>query len=177
MEKVEKNIKFVYGLNGSANAVVKEDEGNFRVRVETLILKDGKVMINNTQKLNQYGRLYKIPGGSIEPGLTLEESAAKECREEVRANVVDLKYCCKIKNLYKEIIPEWHKRLLWPLGLKYVGSLTYVFIGRYDSYYKGYIKEQDQELEMLEGCKFYDISEIENVLCDEHREVLEKLYK
>lgn len=175
MKKLEENIKFVYGLNGSPNAVAVETEGNFRVRVETLILKDGKVMINNTGKLNQYDRFYKIPGGSIEPGLTLEESAAKECREEVRANVVDLKYCCKIKNLYKEIIPEWHKRLLWPLGLKYVGSLTYVFVAQYKDYFDGFIKEQDQELEMLEGCKFYDISEIKNVLCDEHREVLENL--
>lgn len=177
MKKVEENIKFVYGLNGSANAVVKEAEGNFRVRVETLILKDDKVMINNTQKLNQYGRLYKIPGGSIEPGLTLEESAAKECREEVRANVVDLKYCCKIKNLYKEIIPEWHKRLLWPLGLKYVGSLTYVFVAQYKDYFDGFIKEQDQELEMLEGCKFYNIDEIENILCNEHKEILKGLKK
>lgn len=171
---MENKIKYVYDRDGIANSVETLKEGNFRVRVETLILKDGKVMINNTHKLNQYGRYYKIPGGSIEPGMSLEESAAKECREEVRANVVDLKYCCKIKNLYKKI-PEWHKRILWPLGLKYVGSLTYVFIGRYDSYYKGYIKEQDQELEMLKGCKFYDISEIENVLCDEHREILESL--
>lgn len=169
------NIKYVYDKHGISNAYVNEKEGKFRVRVETLIIKDGKVMINNTQKLNQYGRYYKIPGGSIEPGLSLEESAAKECREEVRANVVDFKYCCKIKNLYKEI-PEWHKRILWPLGLKYVGSLTYVFIGRYENKYNGYIKEQDQEVEMLNGCKFYDISKIKSVLCDEHREVLEKYY-
>lgn len=171
---MKNKITYVFDPNGIANAVESMEEGNFRVRVETLILKDRKVMINNTGKLNQYGRYYKIPGGSIEPGMSFEESAAKECREEVRANVVDLKYCCKIKNLYKKI-PEWHKKILWPMGLKYIGSVTYVFIGRYDSYYKGFIKEQDQELEMLEGCKFYDISKIKNVLCDEHREILENL--
>lgn len=169
------NIKYIYDKNGIANAVENINGNDFRVRVETLIVDGDKVMINNTGVLNQYGRKYKIPGGGIEPGMTLSESAAKECREEVRVNVTDLRYCCKIENMYKKI-PEWHKRILWPLGLKYVGSITYVFVGRYKSKYNGYIKEQDQEAEMLNGCKFYDISEIKSVLCDEHREVLEKYY-
>lgn len=168
-----KNIKYVYDKDGIANAVETLKEGNFRVRVETLILKDGKVMINNTRKLNQYGRYYKIPGGSIEPGMSLEESAAKECREEVRVNIKNIRYVCKIKNLYKTI-PEWHKRILWPIGLRYIGSLTYVFIAEYKDRFSGYIKEQDQELEMLQGCKFYDINEISSILCSEHRIALKE---
>lgn len=167
-------MKFIYGLNGSANAVERTADGNFRVRVETLILKNGKIMINNTRKLNQYNRLYKIPGGSIEPGLSLEESAAKECREEVRINIKNIKYCCKIKSKYK-VMPEWHKRLLWPVGLKYVGSITYVFIADYESDYTGSIEEKDQDPEMFNGSKFYDIPDIFDILCDEHKEILKNI--
>lgn len=167
-------MKFIYGLNGSANAVERTADGNFRIRVETLILKNGKVMINYTDKLNQYNRIYKIPGGSIEPELSLEESAAKECREEVRINIKNIRCCCKIKNKYK-VMPEWHKRLLWPVGLKYVGSITYVFIADYESDYTGSIEEKDQDPEMINGSKFYDIPDIFDILCDEHKEILKNI--
>lgn len=164
------NIKYVYDKHGIANAFVEEGDKKYRVRVETLILKGKKVLINKTGKLNQYGRYYKIPGGSIEPGMTLEESAKKECREEVLMNVKDMEYYLKIKNKYTKI-PEWHKKILWPLGLKYEGSITYVFIGRYDSKYNGYIAPEDQEAEMLNS-KFYDLDDA--ILCPEHRKVLNR---
>lgn len=74
---------FVYDADGIANSVEEINGKKYRVRVETLIIKDNKVYLYKTGALNQYGRYYKIPGGSIEPGLSLAESARKECREKV----------------------------------------------------------------------------------------------
>lgn len=166
------NISFVFDNDGIPNSVYEENGKRYRVRVETLILnKNDEVLINYTNKLNQYGRYYKIPGGSIEPGLTLEQCAQKECNEEVRIVIDDIKYCCKIKTLYKKI-PEWHKTILWPIGLKYNGSVTFVFLARYKKKYKGFIGERESEPDMLNNAKFYNIKTVMPLLCKEHQRIL-----
>lgn len=170
---MESNVRYVYDKHGIANAYVEENGEKYRVRIETLIIRNGKVLLNKTNKLNQYNRYYKIPGGSIEPGLSLEDSAIKECQEEVMMNVDNMKYCGKIKYIYNSV-PEWHKTILWPLGLKYKGCIVYVFIGEYRDKYEGYIKEQDLEPDMLNS-RFYSIDDI--VLCKEHRKMLKDYFR
>ena len=165
------DIKYIYGNNNIANAYIEENGKKFRIRVEMLIVKDDKVLLNVTNKEDQYGRIYKIPGGSVEPDLTIEESVKKECKEEVRINVKDVQYCCKIKMIYKSI-PEWHKKVLWPIGLNYVGTMILVFTGNYSGKYNGYIKEEDRDPNMLKNSKFYNINDIKDILSKEHRKAL-----
>ena len=163
---------FVYDADGIANSVEEINGKKYRVRVETLIIKDNKVYLYKTGALNQYGRYYKIPGGSIEPGLSLAESARKECREECRAEIKNVKRKGKYITEYK-MIPEWHKKILWPIGLKYSGSITYVFVAEYKGMYNGYIKKQDIEPGMFQGGKWYDLNDYD--LSPLHKKILASL--
>lgn len=147
-------INYVYDPTGIANAYVTIKGEKYRVRSEVLVMKGDKVLINYTKKLNQYNRTYKIPGGSIEPENDIYGTVAKESKEECRVNIKNVWYPgIKLIQRYTQI-PEWHKEILWPLGLKYVGCVTFVLCAEYDSRYKGYIAPNDQEPDML-NAKFY----------------------
>lgn len=165
-------IYYIYDKHGIANAAQDRGGKQYRVRVETLIVKDGKVYLYKTGKLNQYGRYYKIPGGGVEPGLSLAESAKKECKEECRMIVGNMKRAGEYITEYKQI-PEWHKEILWPLGLKYSGAITYVFIAQYKKPFVGYIRKQDIEPGMVQGGKWYDLDDYD--LSDIHRKALSTL--
>lgn len=167
-------IEFVYDNDGIANSVQMINGKKYRVRVETLIIKDNHVYLYKTGKLNQYGRYYKIPGGSIEPGMSLAQSAQKECREECRMYVGGMKEVGYYTTEYK-MIPEWHKRILWPIGLKYSGCVTHVFIGHYTGDFKGFIKSQDVEPGMVEKGAFYELDDKD--LCELHASILRKEVK
>lgn len=49
-----------------------------RPSVRGIILRDGKIAMMHSQKYNYY----KLPGGGIEPGESLEETLVREVREE-----------------------------------------------------------------------------------------------
>lgn len=167
------DIKYIYDHNGIPNAYIEENGKKYRVRVEVLIIKNNRVLLYKISKIDQYNRRYKIPGGSTEPGLSLEDVAKKECREEVRINIKNLKYRSKMKIEYTEI-PKWQKEILWPLGLNYVGVIVYIYTAEYDSKYNGVIDENDRDQDMLDNSRFYSIED--PILSIEHKEVL-KQYK
>lgn len=155
MLKTKEKIEFVYDPIGIANAVMIIDGKQYRVRAEVLIKKDDKVYVNYTRKLNQYNRKYKIPGGSIMPGKSVEETVACEAREEARLLIKNVRFTGeKIIQKYTRI-PEWHKKILWPIGLKYAGSVTLVCIAEACGKYTGYIRPEDSEADMLENGEFY----------------------
>ena len=58
-----------YNTNGSVGK---------RPSVRGIILRDGKIAMMHSQKYNYY----KLPGGGIEPGESLEETLVREVREE-----------------------------------------------------------------------------------------------
>ena len=49
-----------------------------RPSVRGIILRNGKIAMMHSQKYNYY----KLPGGGIEPGESLEETLIREVREE-----------------------------------------------------------------------------------------------
>lgn len=158
-----KQIKFIFDGDGTPNAYVTIKGEKYRVRAEVLVFKNAKtsdkILVNYTKKLNQYNRTYKIPGGSVEPEYDIYGTAAKESREECRVNIKDIWYSgLKLTQRYR-VIPEWHKEILWPIGLKYVGCVTFVMCAQFDSEYKGFIAPKDQEPDML-NAKFYDPDKI-----------------
>lgn len=170
---MEDKIKYIFDHNGIPNAYIEEDGEKYRVRVETLILKGkDKVLLYKTGKKDQYNRLYKIPGGSIEPGLSLEDVAEKECREEVRINIKNLKCRSKVKMKYDEI-PKWQKEVLWPLGLDCIGVIIFIYTATYDSKYNGDIDENDRDDNMYKHSRFYSIKD--PIISIEHRKILDNI--
>lgn len=153
--KNEEKIYFVYDPVGIANAVMEIDGKKYRVRAEVLITKGDKVYVNYTRQLNQYGRKYKIPGGSIIPGKSPEETVICEAREEARLLIRNVRFTGKKLIQKYTKIPEWHKRILLPIGLKYVGTVTLICTAEACGKYTGYIRPEDSEADMLENGKFY----------------------
>lgn len=167
------DIKYIYDHNGIPNAYIEEGGKKYRVRVEVLILKGkDKVLLYKTGKKDQYNRLYKIPGGSTEPRLSLEDVAEKECREEVRVNIKNLKFRGRVKMLY-DTIPKWQKEILWPLGLDCIGVIIFIYTATYDSKYSGDIDENDRDDNMYNNSKFYSIED--PIISTEHRIALENI--
>ena len=166
------NIYFVSDSHGSENAVLDINGKKYRVRAEILVLdNNNNVYIANSNKMNQYGRTYKIPGGSISSENNIIDTAINESKEECRfivKNVIysDIKYVSEYK-----FTPEWHKRILWPLGLKYSGSITFICVGRFDGYYNGYIDPYHTEEEMTKGL-FVDYNK--SNLSKFHRKAIDK---
>ena len=160
------------GGERAMNSVVMVNGKQYRARVETLIIKDGKIYAQKQDKINKYGYAYKIPGGSIEPDITLNASAQKECNEEARIIVKDLKYSgISYAKSFNGEYPEWHKKKLWPIGLKYEGSLTYIFVGYYGQQYKDKVDKIDYD-DLYKHAKFYTADELD--ISPEHEKALKK---
>jgi GNAT superfamily N-acetyltransferase len=140
------DVTFVTDKDGTSNASIKLKDKLYRVRVEAIVFKDGKIYAEKLNKINQYGVNYKIPGGSIEPGLSLADSCVKECNEEMRALVTNVKYTgISYKIDYNGNYPKWHIEKLHPEGIIYEGVITCVFTAEYDGKYTGRIEEVDKD--------------------------------
>lgn len=166
------DIKFIKDKkNGINNAVVYIGDKQYRVRVEGLILDGNKVFAEKVDKETQYGNKYRLPGGSIEPGLSLEKSLELECNQEARLKIKNIKYSGKnYINDYNGKYPKWHVEKLHPIGLKYEGVVTYVFIAENDGKFTGHVDKHDADPSMCKNGKFYNANEIE--LSDIHRSAL-----
>lgn len=77
------------------------DEKTYRRCVRVLILKEDKVLLGRMRKEGQF-ICYLFPGGGVEEGDSIEESARKECLEEVGIAVKNVrqmgyvvKYTCE----------------------------------------------------------------------------------
>ena len=154
------------------NAVVRIKGKQYRARVETIIIKDGKIYAQKLDAPNKYGYGCKFPGGGIEPNISVERSAEEECNEEARINVDGLKYTgINYQVDFNGNYPEWHIKKLWPLGLKYEGSLCYIFVGYYDSPYEGIVDAIDYD-DLFKHGDFYDMQELD--LLPEHIKAIER---
>lgn len=147
-------IQYIYAPHGPGekevpNSILEYNGKKYRVRVETLIYNDqGMLYIGKRSDTpNKDGVYYDIPGGSVEPGKTLEDQAKAESMEEVRAVIDNVKYSGKwyTTEYDPNRLSKWKKEHLWPLGLKYDGAITFIFVGHYKKEYTGYIKKADRD--------------------------------
>lgn len=150
-----KTLRFAKDPDGRVHSCITIDGKDYRCRSEMLVIKDDTVFALKLEdgKLKD-GRPYVLPGGSLEEGLTVEENAAKETKEEARINVKNPRYSGISYGVqYTEGSTNKH--------FNYYGAITFVCIGEFDSVYKGYINMDDTEPEMLKSGKFYNPSDIE----------------
>lgn len=173
-EEVKKNMTFIYDDDGIPNGVYEINGEKYRVRVETIVKREVNgtscIFFEKKKEISHYGSMYKIPGGSVEPDKTLAEQAECEVNEEILCKVKNVNYTGKyyIVKYDPKTIPEWHKRILWPLGLKYVGAVTFVFTAEYDGPYRKKVAKVDQDSLAVKG-DWYPVWEFEEIKADIHQ--------
>ena len=118
--------------HGSWNAIKKVNGEPYRERVEVIIFNKelDKVLIGTRKSDGSV----KLPGGGTDKNSSLESQAAKECQEEVKVNIDNLKYIGSYsmsnkQTRYKDDV--------------YKGQYTYLYLATYDSDYTGYIRPED----------------------------------
>jgi ADP-ribose pyrophosphatase YjhB (NUDIX family) len=133
---------------------------SYRERVETLII-DHRFGDRDYVLINfKNDGTYELPGGGSEPNMTLEDSAIRECREEVRIEVSGLLYCGQYALTYDRP------------GDDYYGVINHVFIGKRAQKYEGHIDLEDRDPDMLQNSKWYEVNTIFNKLRPEHKKAI-----
>lgn len=157
-----------YNTDGDWNNVLTLDEypGKiFRGRVEVLILKDGKLFMF----LKENGR-YRVPGGGFDKGVLNKDQAFIETKEEAKLIIENIRYTgVTYSYLYDEIWGNSKNAIL------YDGTYNEVYIAEYKGDYSGYIRKGLSDMELTNKGKFYDISEVEHILKDAHKQALHNM--
>ena len=171
------NYKMIFkkSTDGTYNAITYINGKMYRPRAEILILnEEGEILIRKSKEVNQYGTKYNLPGGGFDnAGETPEDVAIREATEEVRIIPKDVRFVnIMYVSEYGDRVPEWHKRILWPEGIVYVGAVSYVCVGVYGKKYNAYIKKRDRQ-DYIDEYEFYPYNSIKDMLRQEHIEALE----
>ena len=137
--------------HGSWNAIKKVNGEPYRERVEVIIFNKelDKVLIGTKKSDGSV----KLPGGGTDKNSSLEYQAAKECQEEVKVNIDNLKYIGSYSMSNEQA------------GYKddvYKGQYTYLYLATYDSDYTGYIRPEDLDslYDTAEWMSIYDAKKL-----------------
>jgi len=161
------------------NSCLMMNGKKYRVRVETLIYNDkGEILAAKRDKITSFHAFYKIPGGSAEPGKTLEQQAIAESQEEVRANVKNIKftgiwYINEFDDTDNSRLGPDTVAWLKKVGLKYDGFITVLFVAKYAGKFNGHIKKVDQ-VDWIKDVKFHDPKDLN--LIEPHKMALQKVW-
>ena len=60
---IEKQIYYRKSVEGIPNAIIDINGKQYRIRVEGFVFKKNKVFFKKKDSPNQYGMLYRVPGG------------------------------------------------------------------------------------------------------------------
>jgi ADP-ribose pyrophosphatase YjhB (NUDIX family)/PKD repeat protein len=163
---------------GSPNLILHKDGHRYRVRSELLIFKDDMMLISKIDnKINQYGCLYKLPGGGVDDANEyIEEAAAREAEEEVRIRTKNVRYSGQYYEGLYDKIPDWHIHTLHLDGIVYDGYISFICTAEYAGKFNGYIKKMDRD-DSINTAKFYSYNEVKGILKPIHREIFEEYLK
>ena len=152
-----------YDISGTWNSILEINNKLYRGRVETLIVDE-----DNNVYLNMYNNgTYRIPGGSFEKGVFNINQAETEALEEAKIKCKNVHYTGihYIKNYDKQFKQE-------PDKVHWCGTYNEVYLGEFDNYYNGSIKQKDSDIDMATNGKFYPINEVWDKLSKPHKEAL-----
>ena len=144
------------------NAYILINGEMYRVRSELLVFNKerNKIYAIKLNEINQYGIKAILPGGSAEPRKTLKEQAIIETKEECEILVKNVFYSgARIVKKYAKY-PKWQKELLWPLGYKYEGHCTFVFVGEFDRKIERMVGGTEWDHASAKRFKFYNPEEL-----------------
>ena len=154
-----------YNTDGDWNNIMIFDDypGKlFRGRVEVLILKDGKLFMFLKDNNN-----YRIPGGGFDKGVLNADQAFIETKEEAKLIIGNVRFTgVTYIHIYYTI---WKAK---DNEIPYDGTYNEVYIADYKGEYEGYIRKGLSDMELTHKGKFYELSEVENILYDHHKQAL-----
>ena len=154
-----------YNTDGDWNSVITLDEypGKlFRGRVEVLILKDGKLFMYMKENGN-----YRIPGGGFDKGVLNKDQAFIETKEEAKIIIDNIRYSgVTYTRLYDDV---WINN---DNEIPYDGNYSEVYVATYKGEYEGYIRKGLSDMELTNKGKFFELSEVENLLREPHKQAL-----
>ena len=159
-----------YNTDGDWNNVITLEEypGKlFRGRVEVLILKENKLFMYMRENGN-----YRIPGGGFDKGVLNKDQAFIETKEEAKLIIENIKYTgVTYTHVYDEV---WESN---DNEIPYHGNYNEVYVATYKEDYHGYIRKGLSDMELTNKGKFYDLSEIEHLLREPHKQALANVFK
>lgn len=158
-----------YNTDGDWNNVMTFDEypGKlFRGRVEVLILKDGKLFMFLKDNNN-----YRIPGGGFDKGVLNTDQAFIETKEEAKLIIGNIRFTgVTYIHIYDTI---WKTK---DNEIPYDGTYNEVYIADYKADYDGYVRKGLSDMELTNKGKFYEISEVESILYEPHKQALMNMF-
>ena len=148
------------GNDGTWNSVIKNDRigESYRERVETLIFSGDTVYLAFMPDGS-----YKIPGGGTEPGISMEETAVKECQEEAFITPKNIGYVGSYGKKDKVDNPD----------SPYNGNITHLFVGEFGSEYRGTVHDADLDPKIRNAGRFYEIDQVYDRLSVFHRRTID----
>lgn len=157
-----------YNTDGDWNCVLTLDEYPdkiFRGRVETLVLKDGKLFM-----YKKPNGTYRVPGGGFDRGVLNKDQAFIETKEEAKLIISNIRETgVKYIKFFKD---KYHTT---DRDIDYDGSITEVYVADYKGDYEGRIRKGLSDKELTNEGEFYDLDEVKDILTDPHRQALENL--
>lgn len=159
-----------YGDNGIWNSIVVDKNTGklLRRRVETLIINKDKVFL---RKIPNSKNRYRLPGGSTEKGLNLIDQAINEVHEEAKLNVKNIFYTGNTYIVYNKT--NWDK----DQPISWEGKFTYIFAAEYAGKYNKNIHKVDQDNDMSNNGEFYKISDVWDMLTEDHKKSIKLYYR
>ena len=148
------------GNDGTWNSVIKNDRigESYRERVETLVFSGDTVYLAFMPDGS-----YKIPGGGTEPGISMEETAVKECQEEAFITPKNIGYVGSYGRKDKVDNPD----------SPYNGNITHLFVGEFGSEYRGTVHDADLDPKIRNAGRFYEIDQVYDRLSVFHRRAID----
>lgn len=135
----------------------------YRPRVETLVVKDGKLIFLRTKDKDNS---YELPGGSIDADSSPIEQAENETNEEALLSIKDI-YDTGIQ--YYEQYPGGFILNGGDTPLEYTGHITNVFVANFAGLHdKRSIEKKDLDPKIADNGKFYKISDVATMLKEPH---------
>ena len=167
-----------YGPTGIWNSLLRIDGLILRGRVETLVIKKDLQQVY-MQITNYNKKKYRLPGGSYEKDVPNYIQAANECNEEARIKIkkalnTGIHYIKRFKK--NKLEDKWYENADIRKELRWVGTYTEVYVGEYDGPYTRVVDEEDKDDSMYKNGRFYDISEVYDILSDEHKKVIDDVF-
>ena len=154
-----------YDIEGLWNNITEIDGKIYRGRVETFVIDDSKKIFMELKP----GNKYRIPGGSFERNTSHLTQAYSEVLEEARIVCDEIVYSgvSYIKTFDNKLDIE---------GISWDGTYNEVFIGHYSDQYSGYIHPKNKDNTMAKNGRWYEYSEISDILSDHHKEALSSIF-